>query len=270
LPLISIVNPVIEAIKNERMHTVGFLGTIFTINEGFYANRLAREGIKTFVPIKMDQHRIQQIIVSELTMGRIKRESKEFFLRIVDDLEKEGAQGIVLGCTEIPLLLAQENCTIKLFDSTLRHAESTLRYALDWREKSLDERGGRGVYRMERRIIGKAPKGLPFSSGILVGDTFYLSGSIGFDEKENKVVDGGIEAETRKAIENLEVVLREEGMNLRHVVKVTAYLADINDYEKFNSVYRQYFSDHLPARETVAVSGVALGAKIELSFIAVK
>lgn len=123
---------------------------------------------------------------------------------------------------------------------------------------------------MEKIIIGKAPKGLPFSRGILAGDTFYLSGSIGFDERENKVVAGGIEAETRKAIENLEVVLREGGMDLTHVVKVTAYLADINDYEKFNRVYGEYFSDHLPTRETVAVSGLALGAKIELSFIAVR
>lgn len=123
---------------------------------------------------------------------------------------------------------------------------------------------------MKKIIIGKAPKGLPFSRGILAGDTFYLSGSIGFDERENKVVAGGIEAETRKAIENLEIVLREGGMDLTHVVKVTAYLADINDYEKFNRVYGEYFSDHLPTRETVAVSGLALGAKIELSFIAVR
>lgn len=123
---------------------------------------------------------------------------------------------------------------------------------------------------MKRKNIGKAPKGLPFSSGVLVGETFYLSGSIGFDAKKNDLVEGGIRPETRRAIENLEAVLREGGMELRNVVKVTVYLADINDYEEFNSVYKDYFSEHLPARETAAVSSLALGAKVELSFIAVR
>lgn len=131
LPIISIMSPVIDAIKNERMHTVGLLGTIFTMNEDFYANRLADDGIQTLVPTREDQHRIQQIIASELTMGQTRKESKEVFLRIIDDLERRGAQGIILGCTEIPLLLAQEECTLRLFDSTLLHAESALKYALD-------------------------------------------------------------------------------------------------------------------------------------------
>jgi 2-iminobutanoate/2-iminopropanoate deaminase len=123
---------------------------------------------------------------------------------------------------------------------------------------------------MNRIVIGRAPMGLPFSLGVLAGDTLYLSGAIGFDEKENTVVPGGIEPETRKAMEHLERVLKEAGMDLTHVVKVTVYLADMNDFQMFNRVYGGYFSDHLPARETVAVKGLALGARVEMSFVAVR
>jgi len=123
---------------------------------------------------------------------------------------------------------------------------------------------------MDKRAIGRAPMGLPFSLGVLAGDTFYLSGAIGFDERTNGVIPGGIEAETRKAMEHLERVLREAGMDLTHVVKVTVYLADMNDFPIFNRVYGGYFSDHLPARETVAVKGLALGARVEMSFVAVR
>lgn len=123
---------------------------------------------------------------------------------------------------------------------------------------------------MEKKIIGKAPRGLPFSLGVLVGNTAYLSGAIGFDESKNTLVEGGIEAETRRAIEILKSVLEQAEMDLRHVVKVTAYLANMNDFGKFNRIYGDYFSVHRPARETVAVSGLALGARIELSLIAVR
>lgn len=123
---------------------------------------------------------------------------------------------------------------------------------------------------MDKTAIGRAPMGLPFSLGVLAGDTFYLSGAIGFDERTNGVIPGGIEAETRKAMEHLERVLKEAGMNLTHVVKATVYLADMNDFQTFNRVYGEHFSDHLPARETVAVRGLALGARVEMSFVAVR
>lgn len=121
-----------------------------------------------------------------------------------------------------------------------------------------------------KKVIGKAPMGLPFSEGVLVGDTLYLSGAIGYDPELGGVVPGGIASETRKAIENLRSVLRKAGMDLRDVVKVTAYLSSMDDYQDFNEVYSSYFPQDPPARETVAVSGLALGAKVELSFIAVR
>jgi aspartate racemase len=129
LPIISIMEPVVEAIKVEGMHCVGLLATIFTMKNRFYFDRLAKEGIKALVPTEEDQQTIQKIIVSELTMGQKTAESKEIFLRIIKDLQKAGAQGIILGCTEIPLLLTQQDCALRLFDSTSLHAESALRHA---------------------------------------------------------------------------------------------------------------------------------------------
>lgn len=119
-------------------------------------------------------------------------------------------------------------------------------------------------------VIGKAPMGLPFSEGVLVGDTLYLSGAIGYDPELGGIVPGGIVPETRRAIENLESVLQKAGMDLKDVVKVTVYLSTMEDYQKFNDVYSGYFPESPPARETVAVSGLALGARVELSFIAVR
>jgi reactive intermediate/imine deaminase len=123
---------------------------------------------------------------------------------------------------------------------------------------------------MEKKIIGKRTAGLPFSPGVLVGDTLYLSGAIGFDPKIKGIVPGGIEAETRKAIENLKELLNQCGMDLKDVVKVTVYLSDINDYTTFNKVYSEYFPSDPPAREACAVSGLAFNARVELSFIAVR
>jgi 2-iminobutanoate/2-iminopropanoate deaminase len=143
-----------------------------------------------------------------------------------------------------------------------------------WITLSPDEGGEKNqteeMTNMERMVVGRAPLGLPFSLGVLAGDTLYLSGAIGFDEKKNTVVAGGIEPETRKAMEQLERVLKEAGMDLTHVVKVTVYLADMDDFQAFNRVYGEYFSDNFPARETVAVKGLALDAKIEMSFVAVR
>ena len=121
-----------------------------------------------------------------------------------------------------------------------------------------------------KQIIGRGPRGLPFCEGVLAGDTFYLSGSIGYDHERGGVVPGGIVPETHQAIQNLRGVLQKVGMDLVHVVKVTVYLRSMDDYGAFNEVYASYFPENPPARETVAVSGLALGASIELSFIAVR
>jgi 2-iminobutanoate/2-iminopropanoate deaminase len=112
--------------------------------------------------------------------------------------------------------------------------------------------------------------GLPYSPGILSGGTLYLSGQLGRDPKTAKLVPGGIEAETRQALTNLREVLRAADMDFGDVVSVTAFLADFKDFDAYNTVYREHFRTDPPARATVGVSALNLGARIELQMIATK
>lgn len=124
-----------------------------------------------------------------------------------------------------------------------------------------------------RRVIqpAKYPNaGLPYSPGILSGGTLYLSGSLGRDPATAKLVPGGIEAETRQIIMNQREVLRAAGMDLEDVVSVTAFITDFKDFEAYNKVYREFFPKDPPARATVGVSALNIGAKVELQMIAAK
>ncbi len=109
----------------------------------------------------------------------------------------------------------------------------------------------------------------PFSDVVQVGNTLYLAGQIGMDHSVRKVVDGGVQAETKQAIENIKAVLEQHGSSLDNVVKCTVILSDINDFAAFNEVYKTYFTNK-PARTTFAASGLAANAKIEIECIAVK
>ena len=124
-----------------------------------------------------------------------------------------------------------------------------------------------------RRVIRpeKSPNtGLPYSPGILAGNTLYISGHLGRDPVTAKLAPGGIEGETRQSLANIREVLRAAGMDFKDVASVTAFIANFNDFEKFNAVYGEYFSNDMPARATVQVAALNLGAKIELQMIAVK
>jgi 2-iminobutanoate/2-iminopropanoate deaminase len=125
----------------------------------------------------------------------------------------------------------------------------------------------------ERRVIrpDKAPNtGLPFSPGVLVGRTLYLAGHLGRDPVTTELAPGGIEAETRQALANLREVLRTAGMDFKDVASVTAYITSFDDFAKFNAVYREFFPNDPPARATVQVAALNVGARIELQMIAVK
>ena len=124
-----------------------------------------------------------------------------------------------------------------------------------------------------RRVVQPANfpnTGLPYSPGILVGNTLYLSGQLGRDPATAKLVPGGIEAETRQVLTNLREVLRAAGMDFDDVVSVTAFLADFDDFDAYNRVYREHFPEDPPARATVGVSRLNLGARIELQMIAAR
>ncbi len=112
-------------------------------------------------------------------------------------------------------------------------------------------------------------KNSPFSDAVQVDNLLFLSGQIGMDHSIRKIVDGGIKAETAQALKNIEDVLKNHGSDLNHVVKCTVILADINDFNEMNTVYRTFFTDNLPARTTFAAD-LVLGAKIEIEVVAVK
>jgi reactive intermediate/imine deaminase len=115
------------------------------------------------------------------------------------------------------------------------------------------------------------PTPSPLTPAILIGDTLYLSGSTGGDPVTGQLVTGGFEPEMRQIMSNVQIVLKEAGMTLADVVSVTAYLADMADFARFNDIYREYFNaTPLPTRSTVAVNGLARGARLELTMTAVR
>lgn len=127
--------------------------------------------------------------------------------------------------------------------------------------------------RDQRRVIRpeKAPNiGLPFSPGILVGNTLYVAGHLGRDPVTGDLVSGGIEAETRQVLANSREVLKAAGMDFKEVTSVTAYITSFDDFARFNTVYREFFPTDPPARATVQVAALNGGARIELQMIAVK
>ena len=126
---------------------------------------------------------------------------------------------------------------------------------------------------LARRVIRpeKAPNtGLPFSPGILVGNTLYVAGHLGRDPVSSKLVAGGIEAETRQALNNIREVLEAAGMDLTNVASVTVYITSFADFARFNAVYREFFPANPPARATVQVAALNDGARVELQMIAVR
>ncbi|NIM49243.1 MAG: RidA family protein [Gemmatimonadales bacterium] len=111
-------------------------------------------------------------------------------------------------------------------------------------------------------------EGLPFSTAVRVGNVIYLSGQVGVPSGSRELVAGGVGPETRQTLENIRRVLEHAGSSLDRVVKCTVFLADIADYQAMNEVYRTFFPKDPPARSTVAGSGLALGARVEIECIA--
>jgi 2-iminobutanoate/2-iminopropanoate deaminase len=117
----------------------------------------------------------------------------------------------------------------------------------------------------------KSPNtGLPYSPGVLVGNTLYISGHLGRDPVTARLVSGGIDAETRQSLSNIREVLRAAGMDFADVVSVTAFIASFEEFARFNAIYRESFPKDPPARATVQVAALNDGARIELQMIAVR
>ncbi|MDQ0207194.1 aspartate/glutamate racemase family protein [Alkalicoccobacillus murimartini] len=131
IPLIHIADAVAESIKKQKLKRVGLLGTAFTMEKDFYKNRLASHGIECIIPCDIGRKDAHDIIFSELCRGEIRNESKVRYQQLIHELALEGAEGVILGCTEIPLLIKQEDSSLPVFDSTKLHAESAVAFAME-------------------------------------------------------------------------------------------------------------------------------------------
>lgn len=115
----------------------------------------------------------------------------------------------------------------------------------------------------------KSRANVPFSDAVQVGNLYFLTGQIGKNHKTGKLVNGGIKAETKQALKNIEVVLKQHNLTLKDVVKCTVILSNIDDFSKMNTIYRTFFTDNLPARTTFAADLVGT-ANIEIEVVAAR
>ena len=132
VPLIHIADVTGESINAKGFKKVGLLGTKFTMGEEFYRARLQKKfGIEVIVPSEEDQNVIHKVIYSELVQGIINKQSRKEYKKIIDKFRKQGAEGVILGCTEIPLLIKPEDSSIEIFDTTMLHAKAAVELALE-------------------------------------------------------------------------------------------------------------------------------------------
>lgn len=131
IPLLHLADATATRIKARGMHTIGLLGTKFTMEQDFYRGRLEeRHGLRVLVPPAPDRKLVHRVIYDELCMGVVKEESRVAFLRIIADLRRRGAEGIIEGCTEIVMLVQQQHTDAPLFDTTSIHTEEAVLQAL--------------------------------------------------------------------------------------------------------------------------------------------
>jgi aspartate racemase len=131
IPLLHIADPTAEKIKAAGFERIGLLGTAFTMEQEFYKGRLHQHhGLDVIVPDENDRRIVHEIIYKELVLGIIKPESRQAYREIIGRLIERGAQGIILGCTEIMLLVTNEDSAVPLFDTTTIHAVAAVDHAL--------------------------------------------------------------------------------------------------------------------------------------------
>jgi aspartate racemase len=130
LPIIHIADATAAEIKKQGLKTIGLIGTKFTMEMDFYTKRLSNAGIISLVPEKSERLFIHSTIMNELLKEEYKPETKQRFLEIINDLEQNGAQGIVLGCTEIPLLIKQKDIHLPVFNTLEIHAKAAFDFAV--------------------------------------------------------------------------------------------------------------------------------------------
>ncbi len=131
IPLLHIADATAEVLVEKRVQAVGLLGTGFTMEQDFYKGRLAQQyGLKVLIPNQTDRKIVHDVIYQELCLGKLVESSKAAYLRIIESLAHQGAEAVILGCTEIGLLVKQSDATIKLYDTTAIHAAKAVEHAI--------------------------------------------------------------------------------------------------------------------------------------------
>jgi len=132
IPLLHIADATAEEIGNQGITTVGLLGTCFTMEKDFYRGRLIKKhGLNVLIPNREDRKLVHKVIYEELCQGIINKQSEREYHRIIDDLSNQGAQGIILGCTELSLLVKLDKAAVPLFDTMEIHACKAVDWALE-------------------------------------------------------------------------------------------------------------------------------------------
>lgn len=131
IPILHIADATADALLSDGCTKVGLLGTGFTMREAFYKQRLQDKfGIEVLVPEEPEQEQVHTIIYQELCQGEIREESRQIYLEVIDQLAEKGAQAIILGCTEVALLVQQNHTQVPLYDTTALHAAKAVELAL--------------------------------------------------------------------------------------------------------------------------------------------
>jgi aspartate racemase len=130
VPLLHIVDPTAEAVKRAGVSKVGLLATGFTMEAAFYLDRLRQHGLEAIVPAAEDRAQAHRIIFEELCVGKVLDESRRTYQRVIDRLAARGAEGVILGCTELAMLISPTDSVLPAFDTTALHAEHAAAWAL--------------------------------------------------------------------------------------------------------------------------------------------
>ena len=131
IPLLHLAEATADELQRRGMTRVALLGTRYTMEEDFYSGVLRQRGLEVLVPEARERNMINEVIFQELCLGRIEDDSRRMFLKVIGALQARGAQGVVLGCTEIGLLVRPEHTDVPLLDTTLVHATAAVEMALD-------------------------------------------------------------------------------------------------------------------------------------------
>ena len=131
IPILHIADATAEELLTDDVQKVGLLGTAFTMEEDFYKERLhTRFGLEVVTPRKQQREEIHRVIYEELCLGRTEQASRDYYSEVIDGMRKQGAQAVVLGCTEIGLLVSQGDSVLPLYDTTQIHAEAAVKWML--------------------------------------------------------------------------------------------------------------------------------------------